>query len=92
MTETIAILYTRGPNWDRGRPLSGQPLQAHVAYLKQLHVCGQLSMGGPFTDETGGLVILTVDSVDQAEQLIAHDPAVVGGILFATVHAWDRIV
>ncbi len=92
MTKTIAVLYSPGPNWIRGRPLSAQPLRGHVAYLKKLHARGQLSMGGPFTDESGGLVILTVDSIDQARELIARDPAVIEGILFAEVHAWDRVV
>ncbi len=92
MTKTIAVLYKRGPNWVGDLPLSAQPLQAHVAYLTTLHRCGQLSMGGPFADGSGGLVLLTVDSIGLAEELIAHDPAVVQGILSAAVHAWDRIV
>ena len=85
----FAVLYRRGPNWLPDRPLSAQPLQAHVAYMEALHTSDCLSMGGPFTDESGGLVILTVDSMERAQELIAQDPAVLEGILSPEIHEWD---
>jgi len=92
VTETIAVLYEPGPNWLPGRPLSQQPLREHVDYLLALHETGQLEMGGPYADGSGGLVILSVADVAEAERLVADDPAVVSGILQATIRAWNRVV
>ena len=92
MTETVAVLYEQGTNWLPGRPLSEQPLRQHLDYLLALHEKGQLVMGGPYADGSGGLVILLVADTTEAERLIADDPAVVSGILRATVQAWNRIV
>jgi uncharacterized protein YciI len=92
VTETIAVLYERGAHWLPGRPLSEQPLRPHVEYLLRLHETGQLIMGGPFADQSGGLVILSVTDTAEAERLIADDPAVVDGILKATIRAWNRVV
>ncbi len=92
MTETFAVLYERGPNWLPDRPLSEQPLRQHIDYLLSLHAANQLIMGGPFADESGGLVILSVADSAEAEQLVADDPAVVGEILKATIQGWNRVV
>ncbi len=92
MKTTFAALYERGPNWIEGRPLADQPLSAHLDHLLALHKDGRLTMGGPYGDETGGLVILTVDDMATAERLIADDPAIIAGTLKASVKVWNRIV
>ncbi|NNE82906.1 MAG: hypothetical protein HKN28_02945 [Alphaproteobacteria bacterium] len=92
MTESVAVLYEKGANWLPGRTLSEQPLQQHVDYLLALHETGQLKMGGPFADGSGGLVILSVGNIAEAERLVAEDPAIINRILMATIQAWNRIV
>ena len=67
-------------------------MRQHVDYLLALHQTGQLIMGGPFADESGGLVILSVADITEAEQLVADDPAVVSGILKAKIQVWSRVV
>ncbi len=49
-------------------------------------------MGGPFTDDTGGLGILNVASQDEAENILSRDPAVIEGVLTAELHLWDIVI
>lgn len=92
MSKTFIAVYEHGPKWIEGQPQSAQPLEAHLEYLICLHKSGQVVMGGPFEDDSGGLVLLTVDDLSEAKQLIARDPAIVAGILKVEVHAWNQVV
>ncbi len=91
-TGSFAALYERGPNWFADRPLREQPLSEHLEYLLGLHAQDKLLMGGPYGDETGGLVILNVGTLEEAQALIAADPAIVAGTLKAAVKTWNRVV
>jgi hypothetical protein len=88
----LAVLYERGPNWLESQPMKEQPLRDHLEYLLALHKEGKVIMGGPYADETGGLVVLVADGIDEAERIIASDPAIVAGVLKARVKAWNRVV
>lgn len=44
----------------------------HAAYWQRLELNGYL--GGPFVDRFGGLITFDVQSLEQAEQLVARDP------------------
>ena len=92
MTETYAILYRPGSKWIEGQPLAEQPLKEHSSYLLRQATNGPVKMGGPFSDGSGGLVIVEVSGPEQARRLVDHDPAIVNQILAAEVHKWDRIV
>ncbi len=89
MNKTFLVLYKPGKGWLPGEPISKQPLQAHLNYLLELHDKGQLLMGGPFADGTGGAVILTVGSLTEAEALIDKDPAIVQGVLAPKIYDWQ---
>ena len=88
----FVAIYRRGPGWLPGKPLREQPLKPHLDYLLGLHRQGKLTMGGPFGDETGGLVLLDVANLEDASALIAADPAIIAGLLQAEVKAWMRLV
>lgn len=92
MDVSIAVLYEPGPSWVQGQSLSQQPLRPHLEYLLAMHEQGRLIMGGPFADGTGGLIVLSVKDMAEAEQLVAKDPAVVAGILKADIRGWNRII
>jgi uncharacterized protein YciI len=64
----------------------------HRAYLKQLLDAGQLVISGPFTDDTGGLLVYEAASAEAAEALIQNDPFCKCGVFQTwTVRPW-RIV
>ena len=88
----FALLYSPGPAWLSGKPLSEQPLAEHVEYLTRLHREGTVVMGGPFEDGSGGLVVADVQSPEEAQDVVAANPGVRSGILVASVKKWSRIV
>ncbi len=57
---------------------------AHREYLHQLVESGKLLMGGPFADESGGLLIFEAESEVEVQALIDADPFTTGSV-FATI-------
>jgi uncharacterized protein YciI len=84
-----ALQYARGPNWDPTKPLLEQPLlDPHVDYMQGLMEKGVLLYGGPYTDDTGGMAIVRVGSFEEAQAIVAADPAVRNGLFAPTIKAW----
>ncbi|MFL9880598.1 YciI family protein [Herbaspirillum rhizosphaerae] len=46
----------------------------HQRYMKSLLDAGKLSLGGPFSDGSGGLIIYEVATKEEAEALRDQDP------------------
>lgn len=46
----------------------------HREYLAKLREKGKLAASGPFTDDSGALIIYETESIDEAEQLLLDDP------------------
>lgn len=66
----VAYFYLMANDPDRVRAVAPQ----HAAYWRALSLAGYL--GGPFADRSGGLILFTADSTDQADRLVAGDPFV----------------
>ncbi len=92
MVKSFVVYYEPGLNWLKGKPLKDQPLKAHLDYMLELHGRGKLIMGGSFADGSGGLVIFAAESIKEVEEILSSDPAIVSGILAATIKEWSRIV
>ena len=45
-------------------------------------------MGGPFLDDSGGMMIARSQSLAEAQRLADADPAVKSGLLRVEVHPW----
>jgi uncharacterized protein YciI len=45
-----------------------------------------MTSGGPFTDDSGGAVVLAVGDAGQARDLIQNDPAVKAGVFTFELH------
>jgi hypothetical protein len=52
----------------------------HREYLTGLLKAGKLVAAGPFTDDSGALIIYEADTVEQAEEFIKGDPFCTGGV------------
>lgn len=61
--------------------------EAHRVYHTQLKQEGKLFMAGSFKDSSGGLVIFSVNSREEAMELSSNDPYVVHGIHKSNVKA-----
>lgn len=51
-------------------------LEEHIAYLNKYIDEGKIFAKGPFTDHSGGLVIYSVENMEEAKEIIENDPAI----------------
>jgi uncharacterized protein YciI len=83
--QQFVVIYRAGAAWQSGVPLEKQALGPHTQYLSSLFTQGTLLLAGPFLDAPGGLLLLTVSGVDEADATVANDPAVHDGIFQAEI-------
>ena len=84
------VFHAPGPKWTPGIPFRQQSgVQAHVEHFRKLNVEKKLFLGGPFLDDTGGMMIAAEGvSPEELRAFAAEDPAVKSGLLTATVKPW----
>lgn len=56
-----------------------QVVPAHVQYWKDANLKGY--MGGPFADQTGGLIAFVASSLEEATELVQQDPFVLEDLI-----------
>lgn len=63
---------------------------SHMANINRMAGAGKLVMAGPFfgNDELRGLYIFAVESLEEAEELTASDPAIQAGVLKMDLKEW----
>jgi uncharacterized protein YciI len=65
----------------------------HRQYLAQLRERGQLAASGPFTDDSGALIIYEADSLAAAEALLRGDPFNLNGIFLShQIRPWNPVL
>lgn len=87
-TNYYVFLHSPGPNWLPEKTVLDQPLDEHFAYMDQLQAAGTLVLGGGFLDGSGAMGVLLANSLTEAEQFVANDPAVKKKLVTASVHPW----
>lgn len=78
----VALMETINPAKD------AEILEAHKAYLAEQIALGQIFAKGPFTDHSGGLIILKVDALAKAEAIMANDPVCLHNTRRITLKEW----
>lgn len=91
MNGLVLVFFRPGSAWIPGKTVFEQPLDEHVAYLRDLHAAGKVLMAGPFVDGSGGMTILRTDSEREAAELAAKDPSVIQRILEPTICKWKPL-
>ncbi|WP_391203521.1 YciI family protein [Psychrobacillus sp. L4] len=87
----FVIHFTTGKSWIQGKPHWEQGLVPHRVYVKEAVAKGILIAGGPFMDHTGGLIILEVDSLEEAQDFADNDPAVLQEKFEAKIYPWEPL-
>jgi len=65
---------------------------AHLAHLEPLSAAGKVPLAGPLTDGAGSLIVVDVESLSAAWELVARDPYVVNGIFERVdVHPFTQV-
>ncbi|MFX1254687.1 MAG: YciI family protein [Promethearchaeota archaeon] len=83
-----AIIYQQGSAWKPGVSVYEQDLRSHATYMEKLHKDKVLVLGGPFTDDSGGMAIINVESEEKAEEILKQDPAITNKVMNATIKPW----
>jgi uncharacterized protein YciI len=64
----------------------------HREYLQSLLDAGKLHESGPFTDDSGALIIYNADSEADARELLANDPFTKNGVITdASLKEWKVV-
>jgi uncharacterized protein YciI len=88
---TLAVVFHRpGPKWNNDLGFREQDgIAEHVAYYRALHEAGKLELGGPYLDDSGGMMVVR-EGVNAAQlaEIAEADPAVVCGLLTIEVKEW----
>jgi uncharacterized protein YciI len=86
----IYALYIRFTD-NEERRLATRPV--HREYLKSLFDAGKLIEAGPFTDDSGAIIVYDVEDLSAAEAQFAQDPySITGGIVESvTFHEWNKV-
>lgn len=84
-----ALFHSPGARWQEGIGFREQPgVGAHVQYMAQQQQAGLLVFGGPFLDDSGGMMVLRADSIEEAVAIAEADPTVLDGLLKVAVKPW----
>ena len=76
---------------DRDKTAAVRP--AHREYLKQVFESGRLAISGPFTDDSGGILVYEADTPEEAESLLRNDPFAKHGVFSSwTIREWKVVM
>lgn len=86
----FVLMHTPGFKWDHKLSFSDQNgIEQHINFMSDLLAAGEMVMGGPFLDNSGGMAILKVESMEVAMEVANRDPAVQSGLLNVEVKLWS---
>jgi uncharacterized protein YciI len=65
----------------------------HRQYLTDLKGRGQLAACGPFTDDSGALIVYEAPTREEAEKLLQNDPFHAGGVFVSyRLRPWNAVM
>lgn len=90
MRRYVMAFLKAGPNRDQDAKTAARLQDAHMANITRLADDGKLAVAGPFLDngELRGIYIFAVETIEEARELTATDPAIRAGRLEMELHPW----
>ena len=94
MKNTFVVISSAGSNRDPSKSTRQQPLwDEHAAFIDQLVAGGFISMGGPFPDEGGSMLIVNADDENEVRMKLKDDPWMKHGVLnLESVKRWQIFI
>ena len=86
--KTYLVVFKPGPAWLAGKPVTEQPIKEHGPYMLGLYKKGVMKFAGPFSDGTGGAYVFEAASDEEADAIVAADPAVIDKVFVPERHPW----
>lgn len=90
MKKTFATFFSPGPTWIVGKTSREQlSWTEHAAFMDKLFEDGTVTLGGPYADYTGLLVIVEALYEEEVYEFFRDDPFVVNEIVrISSIHEW----
>jgi uncharacterized protein len=89
----VIVRIRRGVAWGGGPPEAQPGWEEHAAWIDTHVDRGTIVMGGPFSDNSGAMLVLEGIGVEEVEPLFATDPFVQNGVfVVAEVREWTNYV
>jgi uncharacterized protein YciI len=89
----VIVMIRRGVAWGDGPPEAQFGWDEHAAWIDALVDRETIAMGGPFSDNSGAMLVLEGVGVEEAELLFATDPFVKNGVFVVVdVREWTNYV
>jgi uncharacterized protein YciI len=90
----VIVRFRAGPTWEPGGPVREQPgWDAHAAFVDALVEQGTLVMGGPYSDNSGTMMLLEGVDAAEAERILADDPFIENRVfLLDEIREWTIFV
>ena len=85
-TQSFVIMLRPANNY--GIESTEETVSEHFKYLQGLLKDGILTMAGRFSEVLIGLVMIEVQSREDAQEIMKNDPAVRAGIFHAELYPW----
>ena len=63
----------------------------HGAYMHQLYLAGVLRFAGPFSDNSGGATVIETESLEEAQEILSKDPAIISKVFVGELHPWFMV-
>ena len=63
----------------------------HLKYVEEFYKKGKVFAAGRFLDNSGGMIIVNVDSREEAEEMAKNDPYIQNKVRDYTIKPWDRV-
>lgn len=82
------VLYRFNPEAAYSDAQQKEIFSSHLRYIKKLFGENTVVMSGAYTEVNGGLVVLEVNSREEAEDIAAADPALSSSLYLGEVHEW----
>lgn len=86
--ETKSFVIMLRPANNYGTEGTQEKVSEHFRYLQSLLEKGNLTLAGRFSEVLIGLVMLEVESREQAIEIMKNDPAVKAGVFHAELNPW----
>ncbi len=65
------------------------PLQAHLDWMREMHLAGKVLMSGPSRERKLGIYVIRADTKPEAEAIAETDPFTAGGECGFEVFDWE---
>jgi uncharacterized protein YciI len=78
--QRVVVRIKAGPTWQSGPPEDQPGWDEHAEFVDALVEAGTFVMGGPFSDNSGSMVLLEGLTRGEARSLMDNDPFVENGV------------